>query len=126
MKNTIPPGPLTTIRLLGFDIGGTKCAAVETYRIQEFHLPIYHCLSLMAEEDFSRHRKNRLPNFGDDCYDEKINPATVKSNHAIMTILVLATLLVAAHIEFRQKRVATGIPSSSTLFTFVFWQSHAV
>ncbi len=24
----------------------------ETYRIQELHLPIYHCLSLMLEEEF--------------------------------------------------------------------------
>ena len=29
------------------------CApAAETYRAQEYHLPIYHCLSLMLEEEF--------------------------------------------------------------------------
>jgi D-sedoheptulose 7-phosphate isomerase len=29
------------------------CApSTETYRIQEYHLPIYHCLSLMLEENF--------------------------------------------------------------------------
>ena len=29
------------------------CApSVETYRAQEYHLPIYHCLSLMLEENF--------------------------------------------------------------------------
>jgi D-sedoheptulose 7-phosphate isomerase len=29
------------------------CApSVETYRVQEYHLPIYHCLSLMLEENF--------------------------------------------------------------------------
>lgn len=26
--------------------------AVETYRIQEYHLPIYHCLCLMLEDEF--------------------------------------------------------------------------
>jgi D-sedoheptulose 7-phosphate isomerase len=26
--------------------------STETYRIQEFHLPVYHCLSLMLEEEF--------------------------------------------------------------------------
>jgi D-sedoheptulose 7-phosphate isomerase len=26
--------------------------ARETYRVQEFHLPIYHCLSLMLEDEF--------------------------------------------------------------------------
>ncbi len=26
--------------------------AVETYRIQEYHLPVYHCISLMLEDDF--------------------------------------------------------------------------
>jgi D-sedoheptulose 7-phosphate isomerase len=28
------------------------CPSTETYRIQEFHLPIYHCLSLMLEDEF--------------------------------------------------------------------------
>lgn len=29
------------------------CApSTETYRVQEYHLPIYHCLSLMLEENF--------------------------------------------------------------------------
>jgi D-sedoheptulose 7-phosphate isomerase len=30
---------------------------VETYRIQELHLPIYHCLSLMLEEEFFGEKK---------------------------------------------------------------------
>ena len=29
-----------------------RAPAIETYLIQEFHLPIYHCLSLMLEDDF--------------------------------------------------------------------------
>lgn len=29
-----------------------RVPATETYRIQEFHLPIYHCLCLMLEEHF--------------------------------------------------------------------------
>ena len=29
-----------------------RVPASETYRIQEFHLPIYHCLSLMLEDEF--------------------------------------------------------------------------
>lgn len=29
-----------------------RVPAAETYRIQEFHLPIYHCLSLMLEDEF--------------------------------------------------------------------------
>ncbi len=39
--------------------------ATETYRVQEYHLPIYHCLSLMLEEHFfGRHAaepKNAQP-----------------------------------------------------------------
>jgi len=29
-----------------------RVPAAETFRAQEFHLPIYHCLSLMLEDDF--------------------------------------------------------------------------
>jgi D-sedoheptulose 7-phosphate isomerase len=29
-----------------------RVPATETYRIQEFHLPVYHCLSLMLEDEF--------------------------------------------------------------------------
>jgi D-sedoheptulose 7-phosphate isomerase len=29
-----------------------RAPAIETYLIQEFHLPIYHCLSLMLEDEF--------------------------------------------------------------------------
>lgn len=29
-----------------------RVPATETYRVQEYHLPIYHCLSLMLEEEF--------------------------------------------------------------------------
>jgi D-sedoheptulose 7-phosphate isomerase len=29
-----------------------RAPASETYRVQEYHLPIYHCLSLMLEEEF--------------------------------------------------------------------------
>ena len=47
---------------IGLDIGGTKCAATlgkiadgapetETYKVQEAHLPIYHCLCAMLEEE---------------------------------------------------------------------------
>ena len=32
--------------------GATFPSAIETYRIQELHLPIYHCLCLMLEERF--------------------------------------------------------------------------
>jgi D-sedoheptulose 7-phosphate isomerase len=31
----------------------------ETFRAQEFHLPIYHCLSLMLEDEFFAPGKNR-------------------------------------------------------------------
>jgi D-sedoheptulose 7-phosphate isomerase len=32
----------------------------ETFRVQEYHLPIYHCLSLMLEEEFyGRHPSAR-------------------------------------------------------------------
>lgn len=51
---------LRTIALTGASGGKLKvlcdvciCApSVETYRAQEYHLPIYHCLSLMLEENF--------------------------------------------------------------------------
>ena len=29
-----------------------RVPAAETFRAQEFYLPIYHCLSLMLEDDF--------------------------------------------------------------------------
>jgi D-sedoheptulose 7-phosphate isomerase len=29
-----------------------RAPAVETYRVQEYHLPIYHCLCLMLEDEF--------------------------------------------------------------------------
>ena len=29
-----------------------RAPATETFRVQEYHLPIYHCLSLMLEDDF--------------------------------------------------------------------------
>jgi D-sedoheptulose 7-phosphate isomerase len=29
-----------------------RVPAVETYRVQEYHLPIYHCLCLMLEDEF--------------------------------------------------------------------------
>jgi D-sedoheptulose 7-phosphate isomerase len=29
-----------------------RAPATETYRIQEYHLPVYHCLSLMLEDEF--------------------------------------------------------------------------
>jgi D-sedoheptulose 7-phosphate isomerase len=31
--------------------------AAQTPHVQEFHLPIYHCLSLMLEEHFAKHWK---------------------------------------------------------------------
>ena len=50
--------------LLGFDIGGTKCALgdvcdvcirvpeCETYKVQEYHLPVYHYLCEKVEKHF--------------------------------------------------------------------------
>jgi D-sedoheptulose 7-phosphate isomerase len=29
-----------------------RAPAIETYRVQELHLPIYHCISLMLEDEF--------------------------------------------------------------------------
>ncbi len=51
---------LPVIGLTGASGGNLKawctvciCApSTETYRVQEYHLPIYHCLSLMLEENF--------------------------------------------------------------------------
>lgn len=51
---------MTTVAMTGRHGGKLKplcrlaiCApADETFRIQEFHLPVYHCLSLMLEEEF--------------------------------------------------------------------------
>lgn len=53
---------LFTLGLTGEDGGALKslcdlviCApATETYRVQEYHLPIYHCLSMMLEDEFFR------------------------------------------------------------------------
>jgi len=39
-------------RLLALTDLCLRVPSSETYRIQEFHLPIYHCLSLMLEESF--------------------------------------------------------------------------
>lgn len=39
-------------RLAGLASIAIKAPSPETYRIQEYHLPIYHCLCLMLEEEF--------------------------------------------------------------------------
>lgn len=39
-------------RLLGLSDICIRVPARETYRVQEYHLPIYHCLSLMLEDAF--------------------------------------------------------------------------
>jgi D-sedoheptulose 7-phosphate isomerase len=51
---------LTTVGLTGATGGALaglcdfciRVPATETFRVQEFHLPIYHCLSLMLEDEF--------------------------------------------------------------------------
>ncbi len=39
-----------------------KVPAIETYMIQELHLPIYHCLCLMLEEHFFETDQNSIDN----------------------------------------------------------------
>jgi len=39
-------------RLVGLSEICIRAPAKETYRVQEYHLPIYHCLSLMLEDAF--------------------------------------------------------------------------
>ena len=42
-------------RLSGFSDVCIKVPETETYMVQEYHLPIYHCLCLMLEETFFSH-----------------------------------------------------------------------
>ncbi len=39
-------------KLAGFADVAIKVPETETYRIQELHLPVYHCLCMMLEEEF--------------------------------------------------------------------------
>lgn len=39
-----------------------KAPQTETYMIQELHLPVYHCLCLMLEEEFLENRENNKKN----------------------------------------------------------------
>ena len=39
-------------KLKGLSDVCVRAPATETYRVQEYHLPVYHCLSLMLEEEF--------------------------------------------------------------------------
>ncbi|CAN5383569.1 SIS domain-containing protein [soil metagenome] len=60
---------LPVVALTGRDGGSLKnladiCIAVpasETYLVQEFHLPIYHCLSLMLEEEWAQRMSEPQP-----------------------------------------------------------------